>query len=1369
MARKVLLDGGYALNPSTRQVVLRRVVPRERLILITNVTQNKVIYNFSDTSLLATSYATFNDDVTNVQITAATSAAGVTTFTANNSFVPGQQVRVSGITPVSFNAIYIVTAATSTTFSVAATITGAYVSGGQAFLQECTVLTLAFNTAAAGMLSTDVLQVTIDEFAEKVRPSEEFSDPVSKQRVSAPQSLMDTDFEYAKQDSKWETQTLTNFRPFATQLLSDALTPVDVTLSTAGTKTTTVAFTNTTVNLTSTGTQGNGTTALYTTATAHGLVPGMYVTITGVTPSTYNTTTGIPVKVLEVPSTTTFRILSAGTGQSTVAGVVTLNVAPPIGTPVSIVDTFSNATPGNYVVETRPGETSFTFQSKGSTVTGWASQSVFDAAKTIVLSGSYYKDAPISSGAGAMTMTYSGQAVTVTTNIPHGLSIGNEIAVVGTTASTNAPNGNFIVSTVNSPTQFVYYAPNAPTGTLLAAQTATTATASANSQFITVASAAGISIGQTVVATGVPANTMVIGVNGTAVQLSQNTTAALSSTSTTFQATLFARSQAQSVHRAFDGGVMFSSNGSSNNISLVRQTRRYFRYQSGKALQFSTGTIFRPTYTIDRMTFASNVVTVQTKERHGLQPGFAITIFGANEAGYNGTFSAVTVIDQNTFTYIPSTAPTIATASGNYYLAISGWNGATNRIGMFDQQNGMFWEFDGQTLWVVRRSSIFQIAGRVSVTAGSSTVSQTSANFPTSFNKQLVPGDWIVIRGQSYKVQDIASDTSLTLAQQYRGSTATNVTVSKTIDTRVPQSQFNIDKCDGTGPSGYNLDLSKMQMFYIDYTWYGAGYIRWGFRTVKGEIFYVHKIANNNVNPMAYMRSGNLPARYESSTWAPTTQLTASVGSSDTTINVASTAGFTVPVSITTTATGNSGTNTIVVGSATGLINGLYVNASNITAGTQIVSISGTTVTLSANNAGAVSGAITFASQPGVAFIRSASTYEMINYTGVTSNTLTGVTRAGAGNASLALTIAVNSNIATVASSSGLQVGQRIISPAFNDNTFISYIQGTTLVVSNAPTTANPTVIVPPAGATSGQSFTYSATAPVNVELAFPTDAPTISHWGSSVIMDGRFDDDKALLFTYGQTTSTQLAPATAVTNTGTASASTTVTLGTASTNIVPGMYVVDGGTAIPRNTFVVSVPSTTQVVLSNSVTLSSTAITFFGGSTKALMSVRVAPSVDSGVVGNFGTREVLNRMQLILRALDLTLTGTTTGNVLVLAFLNGTPFNTTGLTTVNWTNAIGNRTMTPNSSLAQIADYAGGNVILQGGEATGGFFTNATGQVDLSNVRDLGNAILGGGVGQPNAGVYPDGPDTLTIVAQNVSTVAQTVQARLSWSEAQA
>jgi hypothetical protein len=60
--------------------------------------------------------------------------------------------------------------------------------------------------------------------------------------------------------------------------------------------------------------------------------------------------------------------------------------------------------------------------------------------------------------------------------------------------------------------------------------------------------------------------------------------------------------------------------------------------------------------------------------------------------------------------------------------------------------------------------------------------------------------------------------------------------------------------------------------------------------------------------------------------------------------------------------------------------------------------------------------------------------------------------------------------------------------------------------------------------------------------------------------------------------------------------------------------------------------------------------------------------------------------------------------------------------------------------------------------------------QQDLSAVRDLGNSILGGGQTN-NAGqqIYPDGPDVLTIVCQNIDTGSKNIQSRISWQEAQA
>ena len=244
-------------------------------------------------------------------------------------------------------------------------------------------------------------------------------------------------------------------------------------------------------------------------------------------------------------------------------------------------------------------------------------------------------------------------------------------------------------------------------------------------------------------------------------------------------------------------------------------------------------------------------------------------------------------------------------------------------------------------------------------------------------------------------------------------------------------------------------------------------------------------------------------------------------------------------------------------------------------------------------------------------------------------------------------------------------------------------------------------------GATTGQAFTYSATDPVAVELAFPTYGPSVSHWGTSVIMDGRFDDDRSLVFTYGQVGVTTLA----------ASGST--------------------------------------------------------GSTRALLAIRVAPSVDNGTAASFGSRELINRMQLVLRTLDISAFTTGGGgsnvNILVRAYLNTTP-----TIAATWTNAIGNASGQQNSSLAQIADYAsvGGatGVQVSGGEVTAGFFVGSgANSIDLSQVRDLGNSILGGGGTSSNSGIYPDGPDTLTIVATNLGSNTTNAFARISWTEAQA
>jgi hypothetical protein len=81
-------------------------------------------------------------------------------------------------------------------------------------------------------------------------------------------------------------------------------------------------------------------------------------------------------------------------------------------------------------------------------------------------------------------------------------------------------------------------------------------------------------------------------------------------------------------------------------------------------------------------------------------------------------------------------------------------------------------------------------------------------------------------------------------------------------NTRIIQTDWNIDKFNGTGISGVNLNFTKNQLFVIDFEWLSAGRIRFGFY-LFGRIFYCHQITNVNSLTAPYMVTPNLPIRYQ--------------------------------------------------------------------------------------------------------------------------------------------------------------------------------------------------------------------------------------------------------------------------------------------------------------------------------------------------------------------------------------------------------------------------------------------------------------------------------------------------------------------------
>jgi hypothetical protein len=79
---------------------------------------------------------------------------------------------------------------------------------------------------------------------------------------------------------------------------------------------------------------------------------------------------------------------------------------------------------------------------------------------------------------------------------------------------------------------------------------------------------------------------------------------------------------------------------------------------------------------------------------------------------------------------------------------------------------------------------------------------------------------------------------------------------------RVPQSSWNIDKLDGTGPSSVTLDPTKAQIFGLDLQWLGVGRVRMVF-DIGGQVIPVHEFQQANVRDVVYMINSNLPVRYE--------------------------------------------------------------------------------------------------------------------------------------------------------------------------------------------------------------------------------------------------------------------------------------------------------------------------------------------------------------------------------------------------------------------------------------------------------------------------------------------------------------------------
>jgi hypothetical protein len=105
-------------------------------------------------------------------------------------------------------------------------------------------------------------------------------------------------------------------------------------------------------------------------------------------------------------------------------------------------------------------------------------------------------------------------------------------------------------------------------------------------------------------------------------------------------------------------------------------------------------------------------------------------------------------------------------------------------------------------------------------------------------------------------------------------ATATNpfglaVVVRSDASGTVTDTRFTLDQWNGDSRIINTLDFSRIQMFWIEYAWYGAGATRFGF-WIDGEPVIAHQTGWANyisptgtVQTVPWSRTGNLPVRYE--------------------------------------------------------------------------------------------------------------------------------------------------------------------------------------------------------------------------------------------------------------------------------------------------------------------------------------------------------------------------------------------------------------------------------------------------------------------------------------------------------------------------
>lgn len=193
---------------------------------------------------------------------------------------------------------------------------------------------------------------------------------------------------------------------------------------------------------------------------------------------------------------------------------------------------------------------------------------------------------------------------------------------------------------------------------------------------------------------------------------------------------------------------------------------------------------------------------------------------------------------------------------------------------LFDSQNRYAADNQFDTSTATGGSTTYQanestLDMNVTTSSGSEVVRQTYRVFPYQPGKSLlIMATFVMAEGKANLRQRVGYfSTQNGVFVQLNGTTLSFVLRSYTSgsisDARtVNQADWNGDKLDGTGDSGYTIDMTKAQIMFIDMEWLGVGAIRCGF-VIDGKFIVCHTYNNANDLNKVYMSTAILPVRYE--------------------------------------------------------------------------------------------------------------------------------------------------------------------------------------------------------------------------------------------------------------------------------------------------------------------------------------------------------------------------------------------------------------------------------------------------------------------------------------------------------------------------